>query len=253
MQRLLLFFVVMMGCSFPACGSGLPRQMPADFRLRYYVGGGMDPLGETLEIFPGGKAKFTEHFMSEDAGFEFVLTVEEMQNLYRLLVENNFDHIKSNGGFAHDKGGESIDVTVNKKNYSFSTSGTDVASSFKSEWSTITKALDTFIGQKRRNFETTVVVEFEPSLTHRYTNLNFNNRGAYTGTIPDAGATRELKLLPGTYEANVQTILNYDPKKYEETREINKRSHNRRFILDTNKTHHLVIGFGTDEITVTEK
>lgn len=253
MQRLLLFFIVMMTCSFPACGSGLPRQMPADFRLRYYVGGGMDPLGETLDVSKDRKAKFTERFMSEKAGFEFLLTLDEMQNLYKLLVENNFDHIKSNGGFAHDKGGESIDVTVNKKNYSFSTSGTDVASSYKNEWNTIVSALDTLIGKQRKNFETTVRVEFEPSLTRRYTNLYLNNRGVYTATVTDAGEAREIKLLPGTYEASIQTILDYNPKKYEDTIEINKRSHNRRFILDTNKTHHLVIGFGTDEITVTEK
>ncbi|MCG6169777.1 hypothetical protein [Leptospira sanjuanensis] len=122
---------------FVFCLSALPKEMPAEFYLEFHRGGGMRPDN-------------TEFYFSKDLSYvkerrdrkEEILCFKTdpvlFRNLYETLVKNRFDRIETRKETIYDRGGESVQVGIDRETYNKSDAGmTLIRSYWKSNWKNV--------------------------------------------------------------------------------------------------------------------
>jgi hypothetical protein len=93
--------------------SKLPSQRPKDLKIEWYEGGGMLPQSESL--FISKDSSYIEYFYSQARNkVYFQVNENELDNLYKQLIDNQLDRIKTEDkGTVYDRGGENITLTFN--------------------------------------------------------------------------------------------------------------------------------------------
>ncbi len=124
-------------------GSPLPEKRPDDIRFRYSESGGMMYYSE--EIFISKDSCF---YSINDGGAitkaYFKMTSAELDKLYSVFKENNFDEIESYEEKVYDRGGESISLNWDRSKYAnVSNSGMSfIKDSWRKEWSACSDAIE---------------------------------------------------------------------------------------------------------------
>ena len=124
-------------------GSPLPNTRPDDIQFSYSQNGGMMYYSENIFI-----SKDSCYYKINDGGsvtrVNFKLTSAELDKLYSIFKDNDFDEIDSYEEKVYDRGGESISLSWKPgKRTSVSNSGMNfIKESWHKEWNTCTEAIE---------------------------------------------------------------------------------------------------------------
>lgn len=139
MNRSLAYFLFLFAVQtlFTFCLSALPKEMPSDFYVRFYRGGGMRP--EYTEIYFDKDISYVkERKGREEEIVCFRTDPELLKNLYESIRKNRFDRIETRTEKIYDRGGESVQVGAEGETYNKSDSGMTLIQPFwKSNWKNV--------------------------------------------------------------------------------------------------------------------
>lgn len=246
-----MIWVVFFVLCFPSCSSAMPKEMPADLSLEFGRNGGMHPTEEELAI-KNGILTYQTSFFNDSAGFTTSISMDEIQSLYQVLRDNKFDKIKLAEGRILDKEGEHVRAQWEREQVYLGTSGAEVADSWQKEWKKIVSTFDALIEAKAKPFRKTFTIILDKSLTGHYTVVTLSDSYHCTSQITDAGFSCTFQLLPGKYHAISYAIRDYNPKKYEEWAELQKRRSEGTLVFDTQSGSRLTVRLAGENKLVLE-
>lgn len=189
-------------------GSPLPEKRPDDIRFRYSQSGGMMYYSE--EIFISKDSCF---YSINDGGSitkaYFKMTSAELDKLYSVFKENNFDEIDSYEEKVYDRGGESISLNWDRsKHATVSNSGmTFVKDSWKKEWSACSSAIEK-IGKEeieKQKKDYTVIMDKSLFGKEFYMQINLKVIVPLSTLMAEQESDKEIvrivKLSPGNHRS----------------------------------------------------
>ena len=146
MKRLLiLLLVISAGCRINGQANKLPDLRPADFALSYHLDGGMRYYSEDLTI--GADSCM---YMINDGGKKvikkFILTSKELDDLYAMLKQNQFnriEYIQQSG--VYDRGGVWVKIGWNKELQHYTVNDSQmsfVSKNWMKEWQAVCSYLE---------------------------------------------------------------------------------------------------------------
>lgn len=103
-------------------GSKLPATRPADFQISVHEDGGMMPRGESVQI-SANESSYDVFRNDVRVVAQFTSTAAELDELYRIVRENNPDGIRTHQEKVYDRGGTSLQITVDGRVLNISNSG----------------------------------------------------------------------------------------------------------------------------------
>lgn len=235
---------------FPACAGAMPQEVPSDLKIEFGRDGGMQPIGEDLRIEKGVMVYEASHYNNK-AGFTTQVSPEEVSQLYALVRDNHFDKIRLEDGLVHDKQGEHLRVSWGSEQIYLGTSGAEVEKRWSESWKLIIKEFDAFIETKAKAFRKPLTVILDKNLAGRYAVVTLSERNVVISQVPAEGYSQTLYLLPGKYQVSAYTIRDYDPKKYMEWAEVQKRRGEADLLIDVPETQRIrVFADGTIGIRI---
>ncbi|WP_241686878.1 hypothetical protein [Leptospira stimsonii] len=131
----ILLISILMGSLFSLLA--LPKEMSADFYLEFHRGGGMRP--DFIEyFFSKGLSFIKEKKNGKEEILCFRMDPGLLRNLYASLLKNRFERIETRTEKISDRGGERVQVGMDRKTYNKSDSGmTLIQPLWKSNWKNI--------------------------------------------------------------------------------------------------------------------
>lgn len=197
--------------------SPLPDKRPDDLQFSYSQSGGMMYYSENIFI-----SKDSCYYKINDGGavtrVNFRMTPDELDKLYSVFLENNFDEIESYEEKVYDRGGESISLSWKPgKHINVSNSGmTFIKDSWKKEWSACSNAIEKIAAEQMEAQKKPYEIKFDSSLFGKEIYMQIN-RGV---VVPKSTlmAEREYekeiiritKLSPGLHNASVSIGKSYN-------------------------------------------
>jgi hypothetical protein len=182
----------------------LPDARPEKLVVEYHVDGGMMYYSEALYI-----SEDSSYYTVNDGGaisrLNFMLSKAEMDKLYKIFTDNNFDRIKTFDKKVLDRGGSSVFMRWGKdKIASVSNSGMSfVKESWQKEWNACESALQDLIrGQKELN-KKPYEIRFDKTMFGRDVSVYINNEQVIPNSTLmaehdyDDHVSRTVNLIPG--------------------------------------------------------
>lgn len=196
--------------------SPLPDKRPADIKFYYHVDGGMMYYGEELFI-SADSCYYTVNSGGAESRTDFKLSSDQLDKLYKVFTQNDFDRIKTYTEKVYDRGGESISLRWGGSSCGVSSSGiTFINDSWQSEWSACVKAVTDIIENETKKYSREYEIRFDQSLYGKEITLNLNNDNVISKSVVmseneiDTVVTKKIKVAKGSY----MLALSFD-KKYE--------------------------------------
>jgi hypothetical protein len=198
-------------------GSPLPDTRPEDLRINYSVDGGMMHYGENIFI-----SKDSCYYKINDGGaitrVNFKLTNAELDKLYMVLLENDFDEIDSYEQKVYDRGGESISLNWSPgKHTAVNNSGmTFIKESWHKEWNACTEAIEKIgkgeMEKQLMNYE----IQFDKSLLGKEIYMQINRdiiipkSTLMSESDRDEFISKIIMLSPGFHNASITIGKSYN-------------------------------------------
>src|SRR4030095_7908303 len=195
----------------------LPDKRPEKLVIEYHVSGGMMYYSEAIYISEDS-SYYTVNHSGAISRVNFKLTPEELDKLYKVFVENDFDRIKTYNEKVYDRGGETIFLRwANGKFASASNSGmTFIDDDWKKEWSACENAIEKIITMKSETGQKDFMIQLDKSTFGKEMNIYLNNKPLMTGKDPGLlSSSNEIfiintKLMPGNQWLSVNREGAYD-------------------------------------------
>ncbi len=212
---------------------------PEKFSISYYSGGGMVYYGETgyisadsctYEINDGG-AKSKIYFM---------LSADELDKLYKVFKDNDFNRIKTYEQEVYDRGGESISLSWGSGKYANISDGgmTFIKENWTHEWSACLNAVKNIISAQMEKQKKDYDIRFDKSFSGKQINLSSEHQTFYSGDALVEGnynvdyVYKPVKFIPGEHFLQ----LSWDGKHYE------------RFSINTDNTIGVILSLKNDSL-----
>lgn len=113
---LLIFLSIQFSCNGDLFGTSLPAKRPAKIVIEMYDGGGMTP--ESVNYFISEDSCYVKFFKDQSTNtLRFKLSALQLDSLYAAFYENSFDKITAKEMETHDRGGISITLRFDGKDY----------------------------------------------------------------------------------------------------------------------------------------
>ena len=221
---LLLLKILFIGTGFicaKSIGSGdnspLPDKRPDDIRFSYSQSGGMMYYSENIFI-----SKDSCYYKINDGGavtkVYFKLTSAELDKLYDVFKNNDFDEIDSYEEKVYDRGGESISLNWKPgKQVNISNSGmTFIKESWQKEWNACSNAIETIGKSEMEKQKKNYAITFDGSLLGKeiYMQINRDVVVPKSTLMSESDLESELqkivKLSPGWHNASITIGKSYN-------------------------------------------
>ena len=221
---LLLLNVLFIGTGFicaKSIGSGdnspLPDKRPDDIRFSYSQSGGMMYYSENIFI-----SKDSCYYKINDGGavtkVYFKLTSAELDKLYDVFKNNDFDEIDSYEEKVYDRGGESISLNWKPgKQVNISNSGmTFIKESWQKEWNACSNAIETIGISEMEKQKKDYAITFDGSLLGKeiYMQINRDVVVPKSTLMSESDLESEIqkivKLSPGWHNASITIGKSYN-------------------------------------------
>lgn len=198
-------------------GSPLPDKRPDDIRFRYSQSGGMMYYSEEIFI-----SKDSCYYSINDGGAitkaYFKMSPQELDKLYSVFKDNNFDEIDSYEEKVYDRGGESIYLNWDRSKYAHvSNSGMSfIKDSWKSEWAACSNAIEKIGKDEIEKQKKDYTINFDKSLFGNEIYMQINRDVVIPKStlmaeqIYDSVITRIVKLSPGKHNASITIGKSYN-------------------------------------------
>lgn len=196
--------------------SPLPEKRPEDIRFSYSQSGGMMYYSENIFI-----SKDSCYYKINDGGavtrVNFRLTPDELDKLYSVFLENDFDKIVSYEEKVYDRGGESISLSWKPgKQINVSNSGmTFIKDSWKKEWSACSSSIEKIAAEHMEAQKKPYEIKFNGTLFGKEVYMQINRdvvfkKGILVSDISsDDDIIKNVKLSPGWHNASVSVGKSY--------------------------------------------
>lgn len=138
----------------PGKNDPLPDFRPEKLVIEYHLDGGMRYYSEALYI-----SEDSSYFTINDAGAisraNFRMSSKELDEIYNVFTDNNFDRIKTYEVKVYDRGGSTIFLSWGKgKMASVSNSGMSfVDESWRDQWNACMKAIEDIITKQEEQLK----------------------------------------------------------------------------------------------------
>ena len=224
---LLLLNILFIGTGFicaKSIGSGdnspLPDKRPDDIRFSYSQSGGMMYYSENIFI-----SKDSCYYKINDGGavtkVYFKLTSAELDKLYDVFKNNDFDEIDSYEEKVYDRGGESISLNWKPgKQVNISNSGmTFIKESWQKEWNACSNAIETIGKSEMEKQKKDYAITFDGSLLGKeiYMQINRDVVVPKSTLMSESDLESEIqkivKLSPGWHNASITIGKSYNTVK----------------------------------------
>jgi hypothetical protein len=136
----------------------LPDTRPEKLSIQYSLGGGMAYYSENLYISQDS-CVYTINDEGAISKYYFTMTGEQLDNLYKVFKDNNFNKIKTREEMIYDRGGESIGLSWGKGKYAHIDDAgmTLIEDSWKKEWSeclgAVKNVLSEQLNKQKKDYE----------------------------------------------------------------------------------------------------
>ncbi|MEO8513484.1 MAG: hypothetical protein ABI543_07995 [Ignavibacteria bacterium] len=196
--------------------SPLPDKRPAELYFRYVVSGGMMYYGE--EIFLSQDSSF---YKINDGGSEskvyFKMTSAELDKLYMVFKDNNFDEIETYEEKVYDRGGESISLGWGKGKYANANNSgmTFIKDSWHKEWNSCSNAIEKIGKEQMEKQKKDYTIKLDKSLFGNEIYMQVNRDVVIPKStlmaeqVYDSLITRIVKLSPGKHNASISLGKSY--------------------------------------------
>ncbi len=197
--------------------SPLPDNRPDDLRLNYSVDGGMLYYSESIFI-----SKDSCYYNINDGGaisrVNFNLTNAELDKLYMVFKENNFDEIDSYEQKVYDRGGKNISLSWSAgKQTAVNNSGmTFIKDSWHKEWNACVNAIEKIAKGEMEKQEKNYEIHFDSSLLGKEVHMQINRnivfpKGILANELSSTGTVVKIVTLsPGFHNASVTVDKKYN-------------------------------------------
>lgn len=200
--------------------SPLPDKRPDDIRFSYSQSGGMMYYSENIFI-----SKDSCYYKINDGGavtkVYFKLTSAELDKLYDVFKNNDFDEIDSYEEKVYDRGGESISLNWKPgKQVNISNSGmTFIKESWQKEWNACSNAIETIGKSEMEKQKKDYAITFDGSLLGKeiYMQINRDVVVPKSTLMSESDLESEIqkivKLSPGWHNASITIGKSYNTVK----------------------------------------
>jgi len=215
---LILFSYFFLSLSSFNCTMGfkydpLPDSRPEKLVIEYHLNGGMRYYSEALYI-----CEDSSYYTINDGGaisrINFIMNANELNELYKVFLENKFDKIKTYEEKVYDRGGSSVYIQWEKTRFvSVSNSGMSfIDKNWQEEWSSCMNALDKIIKHQADLQKKDYEIKFDKSFFGKtvYSGINTEqiipNSTLMAEHDYDTHISKSVKLIPGKH----RLYLNWD-------------------------------------------
>ena len=208
---LLSLSILFSACSVISGGESLPDKRPDDLVLELRNSGGMLPESDHYYISKDSAfhESWTHSFTNR---YVFQPDPQKLDDLYEMLKKNDALNIKSiDGGEVYDRGGASVWIRFDKKNFNISNSGNMfIDKGWQQQWRNVSSGILSFIGAGLDGRQQPVTLELEysdslPSIRYLHIDAGRYDFAVYnrsdTTTRP---TTNTVQIHPGVYPLHVQ-------------------------------------------------
>lgn len=212
-------------------GSPLPGSRPDDIRFSYSQSGGMMYYSENIYI-----SKDSCFYKINDGGsvtrVDFKLTSAELDKLYSVFKDNDFDEIKTYEEKVYDRGGESISLSWKPgKQTSVSNSGmTFVKDSWSKEWNNCLNAIEKIAKGEMEKQKKEYIIWFDKSLLGKEIYMQINR---------DVVVPKSTLMSESDQESVIQKIVRLSPGFHNASITVGKIYNTLKINADSTKTLRL--------------
>ncbi len=201
-------------------GSPLPNTRPDDIQFSYSQSGGMMYYSENIFI-----SKDSCYYKINDGGavtkVYFKMTSAELDKLYSVFKENDFDEIDSYEEKVYDRGGESISLSWKPgKHTSVSNSGMNfIKDSWHKEWKVCRDAIEKIGNDEMEKQKKEYIISFDRSLLGKEIYMQINRDVVVPKSMLMSESDQEseiqkvVRLSPGYHNASVTLGKSYNTVK----------------------------------------
>lgn len=191
-------------------GSELPGD-PEKIIITWYDGGGMLPEGEDIYISEDS-CVWTQWQNQSERRLKFTMTKEEIRELYQVFLDNDFDRIDVlEEQEVYDRGGTSISVFADGKNFSKSNSGMSfVKEGSWDEYAAVENAIYNLAVERTSHLKTQAVIKFTDKLMNAGLIITLNVNDEYLYNSQDS-ALKSIFVHPVYKGENEFTVSLSDP------------------------------------------
>jgi hypothetical protein len=203
----------------------LPDTRPERFSIQYFLSGGMLYYSENMYISQDS-CVYTVNDEGTISKTHFNMTGSELDAIYKIFKDNNFDKIKTREEMVYDRGGEGISLSWGQGKYVNIDDGgmTFIEKNWEKEWSACLSALKSSASEKMDKQKLNYEIRIDKSLFGKIMSIYIKQEKIIPESTVMAESelenyiTKTARLLPGMYRMEVS----YD-KRYE-TIQINSDS-----------------------------
>ncbi|HMQ99777.1 MAG TPA: hypothetical protein PKE39_12200 [Ignavibacteria bacterium] len=200
--------------------SPLPDKRPDDIRFSYSQNGGMLYYSENIFI-----SKDSCYYKINDGGsvtrVDFRLSDAELDKLYEIFKDNDFDEIDSYEEKVYDRGGESISLNWKPgKHSSVSNSGMNfIKDSWQKEWSACSNAIEKIGKEQMEKQKKDYIITFDGSLLGKEIYMQINRDVVVPKSMLMSESDQEsviqkiVRLSPGWHNASITIGKSYNTVK----------------------------------------
>lgn len=208
---LINLFIISAGCGLLSNNDNdkLPSTRPDKLQISYSVSGGMMNYSERCFI-SADSCWYKYHYGEADSKINFKLTNEELDNLYKVFVDNKFYKISTREEMVYDRGGTSMSVNwADGKRASVSNSGMSfVDKSWSSEWNACGNAIEKIIKEQKEKNSNDFIIHLDSSMYNNevYVQLNFDALFPKANLFSKDNSPSvpvKTKLMPGSHSLSV--------------------------------------------------
>lgn len=216
----------------------LPESRPSDISFRYHVNGGMMYYYENLYI-----SADSSYYEVNDGGAisktYFKMTSEQLDKLYKVFTDNEFDNITTYEEKVYDRGGENISLGWDKrKSCSISNSGMSfIDKSWHSEWNKCEEAFLKIIKDEIPKHTKDYEIRLDKSLFGKDVYVQLNR---------DAVIPKSMLMSENGEDEYISRIVKVTPGKHRLSINIDKQYRN--FDLNADSTKGALIYFANDSL-----
>jgi hypothetical protein len=212
-----VFILTGFACSNENGNSTLPDSRPGDITFRYHVDGGMMYYSENLFI-SADSCYYTVNDGGAELRINFTMTTGQLDELYKVFKDNDFDRIETYTEQVYDRGGEGISLNWESGKYCHVNSSgmTFIKRKWSAEFSVCIKAMTSVITSETDKLKKDYQIMLDKSMFDNeiYVQVNRDVVIPKSTLMSESGIDefiqRTVKLAPGKHRLSVSIGKKYE-------------------------------------------
>mgnify|MGYP006908254287 CR=1 FL=1 len=191
-----------MTISILTAGMASADNVPKDFRVKLYDGGGMVRQGATY--FISKDSSFAEMWEGQArTKLYFKTSMDDLKRLYNIFLQYDFHRIETFEEMVYDRGGTTITATYGGETFSKADAGmTFIEESWQDEFNMVEGEIRKIVSKSLEPMLKQVIIKFDGSFMDEDKIVNFNiGDYAYMSARDGYNQSVIITLLPGEHYA----------------------------------------------------